>query len=146
MKKEKIAVCITAQSSSQRLIDYGAEIAREYNGHLHILHVQKGDSIFQNGETLKLLTKLLAYGDRCGGVIHVMCDEDVPNCIGQFVREEHITKVIMGQFPEKVMKQSLKRQKETQFQKIVSALPEYVEVMIAGQHDIMQTDLEEKIG
>lgn len=146
MKKEKIAVCITAQSSSQNLIDYGAEIAREYNGCLHILHVQKGDSIFQNGETLKLLTKLLAYGDRCGGIIHVMCDEDVPKCIGQFVREEHITKVIMGQIPEKVMKQSLKKQKETQFQKIISALPEYTEVMIAGQHNTVQTDWEEKIG
>ena len=71
MKEEKIAVCITAQTSSQRLIDYGAEIAEQYNSSLHILHVQKGDSIFQNGETLKLLTKLLSFGDSCGFFFYV---------------------------------------------------------------------------
>ena len=94
MKEEKVVVCITAQNSSQRLIDYGAEVAEQAKGSLHILHVQKGDSIFQNGETLKLLTKLLAYGDRCGGIIHVLCDRDVPKCIGQFVKQEGITKLV----------------------------------------------------
>lgn len=146
MKKENIVVCITAQSSSQRLIDYGTEIAREYHGSLHILHVQKGDSIFQNGETLKLLTKLLAYGDRCGGIIHVMCDEDVPKCISQFVKDENITKLIMGELPKTVIKHSIKKQQETQFQKIISILPEDVEVMIVGQNDRIETEWEEKIG
>ena len=146
MKEEKIVVCITAQSSSQRLIDYGAEIAEQSNGSLHILHVQKGDSIFQNGDTLKLLTKLLAYGDRCGGVIHVLCDRDVPSCIGQFVREENITKVIMGDVPKLTKKQSLKGQKEVQFQKIMKALPEDIELLIVGQQKLIETELEQKIG
>ena len=122
MKKEKITVCITAQTSSQKLIDYGAEVAQQYNGSLHILHVQKGDSIFQNGETLKLLTKLLSYGDRCGGIVHVLCDEDVPKCIAQFAKEEGITKVIMGELPKVEKKHTTKVQKETQFQKIINAL------------------------
>ena len=146
MKKEKIAVCITAQTSSQRLIDYGAEIAQQYNGSLHILHVQKGDSIFQNGQTLKLLTKLLAYGDRCGGIIHVLCDQDVPKCIGEFVRQEGITKVIMGELPKLVVKKHFKEKEETQFQKIITMLPQQVEVITVGQQDIICTELEQKIG
>ncbi len=116
MKEEKIAVCITAQTSSQRLIDYGAEIAEQYNSSLHILHVQKGDSIFQNGETLKLLTKLLSYGDRCGGIVHVLCDEDVPKCIAQFAKEEGITKVIMGELPKNTL---LKYKKKHNFKKLL---------------------------
>lgn len=146
MKKEKIAVCITAQTSSQRLIDYGAEIAQQYNGSLHILHVQKGDSIFQNGQTLKLLTKLLAYGDRCGGIIHVLCDQDVPKCIGEFVRQEGITKVIMGELPKLVVKKHFKAKEETQFQKIITMLPQQVEVITVGQQDMICTELEQKIG
>ena len=146
MKKEKIAVCITAQTSSQKLIDYGAEVAQQYNGSLHILHVQKGDSIFQNGQTLKLLTKLLAYGDRCGGMIHVLCDQDVPNCISAFVKQEGITKVIMGEIPNKVAKKYSKVQQETQFQKIIAMLPQQVEVITVAQQDIAYVELEQKIG
>ncbi len=146
MKEEKIAVCITAQTSSQRLIDYGAEIAEQYNSSLHILHVQKGDSIFQNGETLKLLTKLLSYGDRCGGIVNVLCDEDVPKCIAQFAKEEGITKVIMGELPKMEKKHTTKVQKETQFQKIINALPKHIEVIIAKHQQTIQTELKQKIG
>ena len=146
MKEEKIAVCITAQTSSQRLIDYGAEIAEQYNSSLHILHVQKGDSIFQNGETLRLLTKLLSYGDRCGGIVHVLCDEDVPKCIAQFAKEEGITKVIMGELPKMEKKHTTKVQKETQFQKIINALPKDIEVIIAKHQQTIQTELKQKIG
>ncbi len=146
MKEEKIAVCITAQTSSQRLIDYGAEIAEQYNSSLHILHVQKGDSIFQNGETLKLLTKLLSYGDRCGGIVHVLCDEDVPKCIAQFAKEEGITKVIMGELPKVEKKYTTKVQKETQFQKIINALPKDIEVIIVNHQQTIQTELKQKIG
>ena len=146
MKKEKIAVCITAQTSSQKLIDYGAEVAQQYNSSLHILHVQKGDSIFQNGQTLKLLTKLLAYGDRCGGMIHVLCDQDVPKCISEFVKQEGITKVIMGEIPNKVAKKYSKVQQETQFQKIIAMLPQQVEEITVAQQDIAYVELEQKIG
>lgn len=146
MKEEKVVVCITAQNSSQRLIDYGAEIAKQAKGSLHILHVQKGDSIFQNGETLKLLTKLLAYGDRCGGIIHVLCDKDVPKCIGQFVKQEGATKLIMGDVSKLAKKQSFKGEKETHFQKIVNALPEDIELLIVEQQTLIETELEQKIG
>ncbi|NDO47578.1 hypothetical protein [Clostridium sp. MD294] len=146
MKEEKIAVCITAQTSSQRLIDYGSEIAQQYNGSLHILHVQKGDSIFQNGQTLKLLTKLLAYGDRCGGIIHVLCDQDIPKCISEFVKQEEITKVIIGELPKQTTKKCLKEKEETQFQKIITILPQQVEVITVGQQDVICTELKQKIG
>ena len=119
MKEEKVVVCITAQNSSQRLIDYGAEVAEQAKGSLHILHVQKEDSIFQNGETLKLLTKLLAYGDRCGGIIHVLCDRDVPKCIGQFVKQEGITKLIMGDVSKLAKNNLLKVKKKHNFKKLL---------------------------
>lgn len=140
MKRDNVAVCITAQSSSQMLIDYGADIAKQYQCSLHILHVQKGNSIFQNGETLKLLTKLLAYGGKCGGTIHVLCDEDVPKCISQFVKQQGITKVVMGEVP----KELIQKQNEMQFQKIIDLLPKEIEVLTPNQE--FEMELQEKIG
>lgn len=148
MTEQKIVVCITAQSNSQRLIDYGAKIAEKVNGSLHILHVQKGNSIFQNGETLKLLAKLFAYGDKCGGMIHALCDENVAKCIADFVKQECVTKVVMGELPAAMSQQLQKNGEENQFEKIISALPKDVEVIIVKRQQKMEQleKLEEKIG
>ena len=146
MTEQKIVVCITAQSNSQRLIDYGTKVAQRSNASLHILHVQKGDSIFQNGETLKLLTKLFAYGDKCGGIIHALCDEDVAKCISRFVKQEGMTKLVMGEVPAAMRKSN--HSAENQFEKIISALPKDVEVIVVKRQQQLycQKELEEKIG
>ena len=89
---------------------------------------------------------MLAYGDRCGGMIHVLCDQDVPKCISEFVKQEGITKVIMGEIPNKVAKKYSKVQQETQFQKIIAMLPQQVEVITVAQQDIAYVELEQKIG
>ncbi|MPM49129.1 hypothetical protein SDC9_95857 [bioreactor metagenome] len=47
---ERILVCITAQCNSKRLINEGAKVADQVNGELHIIHVQRGDSIFNNAD------------------------------------------------------------------------------------------------
>ena len=43
---DKVVACITAQYNSERLIDTAAEVADKFNAELHILHVNKGTSIF----------------------------------------------------------------------------------------------------
>ena len=96
---ERILVCITAQCNSKRLISRAAHIADENNGELHILHVQRGDSLFNNEETPKLLEELFNYGKEKGGMIHFYCDEDIAECIGKFTDDTGITKVVFGQPP-----------------------------------------------
>lgn len=95
-KEEKILVLVTAQKNSLRLIEYGFEAAQECGGELHILYVQKGCSIFEGTDTIRLLQDLMELGGRRGGVVHIYCEDDIAACIGRFVREEGMTQVIMG--------------------------------------------------
>ncbi len=128
--KEKVLVCITAQSNSRRLIDAGAEVASQCSGELHILHVQKGDNVFNNNETLHLLQQLFVYGSEKGGMIHAFCEEDIAGSIAHFVEEEKITKLVLGELPESMRKQLEKSRRENQFQKILDRLPENVQAVI----------------
>lgn len=141
---EKILVLVTAQKSSLRLIEYGFATARSCGGELHILHVQKGDSVFESNDTLKLLQNLVDYGCRRGGVIHLACEEDVSAYIGRFAEEKEITRVILGQPPVKDEKKG-KKKRENELEKILAALPEGVEVLLYPPAEEEQAD-RRKIG
>ncbi|MCT4687735.1 universal stress protein [Vallitalea sp.] len=94
---EKVLVCITIQKNSKRLIRKGAEIANEINGELHILHVEKGMSIFKNEESIKLLEELFEYGKQLGGEVHFLSGKDVPSKIVDFIKSMQITRLVLGE-------------------------------------------------
>ena len=100
-KSEKVLVCITSQLNSERLIDKAALLAEEIGAEFHILHVQRGDSIFNNSDTPAMMSRLCQYGSSKGGSIHFYCDEDISLCVAKFIAQRHITKVVMGQPPVK---------------------------------------------
>lgn len=132
--REKVLVCITAQSNSRRLINKGAEIADKYNGELHILHVLKGDNVFNNQQTLQLLQQLFIYGSEKGAMVHAYCDENVSDNIADFVKNEKITKLILGESPTQPMKKN-KKQTENHFHKIISGIPKGVEIIIVKRKE-----------
>lgn len=143
-KIEKILVLVTAQRSSLRLIEYGFAAAQSCGGELHILHVQKGDSVFESNDTLKLLQNLVDYGCRRGGILHLSCEDDVAGCIGQFAEKEGITQVVMGRPP--MQKESKGRKKQVQeFERILAALPEAAEVLLYPPAETEKTE-KQKIG
>ena len=125
----KVLVCITAQSNSKRLMDCGHSIAEENEGELHILHVLKGDSVFNNPDTPVLLQELFDYGSKEGGMIHAFCDENVPRSIGNFVKNEKITTIILGEPPREMKKP------ETHFKNIVKEMPDNVELIILNRKE-----------
>ena len=98
----KVLVCITPQSNSHRLIDRGHEAAQKTNGALHILHVEKGNDIFISNDTSKLLQELFNYGSGLGGIVHGLCGENIVNTIMQFIKDEKITHIVLGESPENV--------------------------------------------
>lgn len=116
-KEEKVLVLLTARRSSLRLIEHGTAAAQECGGELHILYVQKGGSIFDGKETLGLLQNLSGLDGGAGGTVHICCGDSVAACIGQFVREEGVTQVVMG------CGKGRKKGGAEEFENILAALP-----------------------
>lgn len=124
-KNEKVLVLATAQKNALRLIDYGFSMALANDGELHILHVQKGNSVFDGTDTLKRLQELIDYGGRLGACIHVLCDNDVARCIGNFVEKEGITRVILGEPPQEKHEKAI-----GEWDRIIEVIPEEVRLQV----------------
>lgn len=116
MGTNKVVACITAQYNSERLIDTAAEVADKFNAELHILHVNKGSSIFINEGTPAMLDRLFEYGSEKGGMVHMLCSDDVASSIGGFIEEYGINKIVLGEPPAKMSKG------ESEFDKIEKIL------------------------
>lgn len=96
----KVLVCITIQENSKRLINKGAELSKAINGELHILHVEKGTSIFDDPKAVTLLDILFELGKELGGEVHFVSDQDVLNRIIKMVEELNISFLVLGESME----------------------------------------------
>lgn len=95
----KVLVGITIQETSRRLIDEGVKVAKSLNAPLHILHIRKGETIFDNPESSLLLEDLFAYGGELGGEVHFLCGAHVSQTFSDFVRDHHFTHLVIGESP-----------------------------------------------
>lgn len=95
----KILVGITIQENSRRLIDEGVRLSKSLNAPLHILHIRKGETIFDNPESSMLLENLFAYGGELGGEVHFLCGEHVSRTFLDFVKDNNITHLVIGESP-----------------------------------------------
>ncbi|WP_069998931.1 hypothetical protein [Cellulosilyticum sp. I15G10I2] len=97
--KEKVLVCITIQENSRRLISQGFNIAETMQAPLHILHVRRGETIFDNPESSNLLEDLFGYGSELGGEVHFLCSNNITQTILDFIINNHITHLVLGEAP-----------------------------------------------
>lgn len=95
----KILVGITIQENSRRLIDEGVKLSESLNAPLHILHIRKGETIFDNPESSVLLEDLFDYGGERGGEVHFLCGKHVSKTFTNFVKENHFTHLVIGEAP-----------------------------------------------
>lgn len=99
-KSEKVLVCITPQSNSQRLINKGYHICENHNAELHILHVSKGNDILSIEETPKILQELFDYARHLGASVHGVCGTEILTTIKDFINKNKITYVVFGEPPK----------------------------------------------
>lgn len=97
--RPKVLVGITIQENSRRLIDEGSRLSKTLNAPLHILHIRQGDTIFDHPESSQLLEDLFAYGGYLGGEVHFICGESIPSLLSNFIKENHITHLLIGEAP-----------------------------------------------
>lgn len=95
----KVLVGITIQENSRRLITEGFNLSKAIDAPLHLLHIRKGETIFDKPESSELLADLFAYGGELGGEVHFLCSNNIPETITSFIKENHITHLVIGEAP-----------------------------------------------
>lgn len=95
----KVLVGITIQENSRRLIAEGFNLSKSIDAPLHILHIRKGETIFDRPESSELLSDLFTYGGELGGVVHFLCSNNIPETITNFIKENNITHLVIGEAP-----------------------------------------------
>ncbi|ADZ85363.1 hypothetical protein QTL86_21185 [Cellulosilyticum sp. ST5] len=95
----KVLVGITIQENSRRLIAEGFNLSQSIDAPLHILHIRKGETIFDRPESSELLSDLFAYGGELGGEVHFLCSNNIPETITSFIKENDITHLVIGETP-----------------------------------------------
>ncbi|PYE56248.1 two-component system sensor histidine kinase KdpD [Deinococcus yavapaiensis KR-236] len=93
--RERILVAISAEPESGRLIRRGGRIASRFNGDLHIVYVETGKL---GRDESKLLEAFKASTEDLGGTFHTLKNRGgVGRTLVQFVREHHVTQVVLGE-------------------------------------------------
>jgi len=123
---QKILVCITIQQNSKRLIKKGAELASQVEGELHILHVEHGSSILSQSDAGELLQELFDYASELGGEVHVVCDDHVPERIVEFIKENEINQLVLGE----TMRNKIHRLITKDIENYITSTTPEVEIMV----------------
>lgn len=94
--RERLAVCISSNSTGQHLIARAARMARRMDAELYVLHV---DREFGPKENPEALTANLKFAESLGAQVVRLKGKSVADTVADFVRAKHITQVIFGRAP-----------------------------------------------
>ncbi|MEG0085912.1 MAG: hypothetical protein RR448_00060 [Niameybacter sp.] len=126
----KTLVCITIQQNSKRLIRKGHELAKETDGELHIIHIRKGETIFESPDSSLLFEELFVYGSELGGQVHFLCSTDIPKTIHEFIIHNAITHLVIGKPPVLANNQAI----STVYEALLN-LPETTQVCVLDRQE-----------
>src|SRR5580698_3767620 len=91
--RERVAVCISSNSSSQLLIARGARVAEGVGGELFVLHVDTGDI---PEEEISTLAANMQFARNLNAEVFTIKGKSVAHTAAAFVREKRITHVVFG--------------------------------------------------
>ena len=92
---ERIAVCISTDSSSQHLIARGARLARGVDAaEFYVVHVDTGEEMAE--EDRQSLTANQRFAENLKAKIVTLQGKDVPKTVAAFAKDYKITQIIFG--------------------------------------------------
>ena len=92
-----LMVCVTRQQSSQRLIEYGAELAKDRQLNLMIIHVARpGENLMGNPSEGQALSDLFEAAKRVGGQMEMIRSEDFINALVEQADACRAVYILMG--------------------------------------------------
>lgn len=92
--RERVAVCISTNSSSQILIARGARVAEGVGGQLFILHVDTDENLSE--EEKVALAANLRFARNLNAEVFTIKGKSVARTAADFVREKRITHIVFG--------------------------------------------------
>jgi two-component system sensor histidine kinase KdpD len=95
--RERIAVAISSNASSQYLIARGARIARAVGADLYVVYVET--SAHPNDEELRSLAANIRFAEELEARIERLRGNSVGELVAKFVKERRITQVVFGHSP-----------------------------------------------
>ncbi len=96
-KQQAVMVCVTRQRSSTKLIQRGAEIAREHGLALVVIHVARpGEDILGLASEGEALTMLFEMARQAGGQMEMVRAESFIDALTEQAREKRARYILMG--------------------------------------------------
>jgi two-component system sensor histidine kinase KdpD len=95
--RERIAVAISSNASSQYLIARGARIARAVGAELYVVYVET--SAQPSDEKLRSLAANIRFAEELEAKIERLRGDSVSEAVAKFVKERRITQVVFGHSP-----------------------------------------------
>lgn len=92
--RERIAVCVSDNSSAQYLIARSARMARRMDAELYVIHVDREIGPAESNQ--EALTANLRFAGSLGAQVVRLQGASVADTIAEFVRSKHITQVVFG--------------------------------------------------
>lgn len=93
----RIMVCVTPQKSCRRLVERGAERAKETNGEFCVVYVNKNNDISDDLKKNKVLLELFDLAQKMGGRVSILVGKKISNTLAEFAEENDISEIIVGQ-------------------------------------------------
>lgn len=90
-------VCVTPQKSCRRLVERGAERAKETNGEFCVVYVNKNNDISNDLKQNKVLLELFDLAQKMGGRVSILVGKKISKTLAEFAKENNITEIIVGQ-------------------------------------------------
>ncbi|ABY92232.1 MULTISPECIES: universal stress protein [Thermoanaerobacter] len=94
--KSRIMVCVTPQKSCRRLVERGAERAKETNGEFCVVYVNKNNDISNDLKQNKVLLELFDLAQKMGGRVSILVGKKISKTLAEFAKENNITEIIVG--------------------------------------------------
>jgi two-component system, OmpR family, sensor histidine kinase KdpD len=92
--RERVAVGISASSSSQMLIARGARVAEGVGGELFVVHVDTGEDLSE--EEKRTLAANMQFARNLNAEVYTVKGKSLIHAAASFVREKRITHIVFG--------------------------------------------------
>ena len=97
---QNVLVCVTQQKTCARLIRKASELKNNLKGELFVIHVAKNEwNFLDNIKEGEALEYLFGISKSVGANLTVLKSDDIINTLVEFIREQRITHVVMGESP-----------------------------------------------